>query len=221
LESPLYAQTNFIYWQGSLVGSTGSINFIHQDFTIKPTKVNTNRLSKTLCAALNAQMTKEAHAAQIYLSYASWADSHGYDGIANFLFRHAEEERNHMMKILEYILKRGAEVKITAIPAPGANPSSVQNCFEKVFEQEVDNTKSIYSLVKKSFEEEDWATWHFMQWFVKEQTEEETLALNLLDKIKIAGGEKANSSVLYSLDRDLKSTPDDATLAEDVTAANP
>ena len=39
-----------------------------------------------------------------------------------------------------------------------------------------------------SFDEEDWATWHFMQWFVKEQTEEETLALNLLDKIKISGG---------------------------------
>jgi ferritin len=43
-----------------------------------------------------------------------------------------------------------------------------------------------------SFDEEDWATWYFMQWFVKEQTEEETLALNLLDKIKIAGGVNAS-----------------------------
>ena len=183
--------------------------------------MNTNRLSPTLATALNDQMTKEAHASQIYLSYAAWADNLGYGGIANFLFRHAQEERNHMMKILEYILKRGAEVKVVAIPAPPANPKNMQNCFEKVFEHEVDNTKAVYKLVKMSFTEEDWATWNFMQWFVKEQTEEETLALSLLDKIKIAGGKNIDSNSLYSLDRDLQTTPDDATLAQDVTAENP
>ena len=183
--------------------------------------MNTNRLSPTLTAALNDQMTKEAHASQIYLSYAAWADNLGYGGIANFLFRHAQEERNHMMKILEYILKRGAEAKVVAIPAPPANPKNIQNCFEKVFEHEVDNTKAVYKLVKMSFTEEDWATWNFMQWFVKEQTEEETLALSLLDKIKIAGGKNIDSNSLYSLDRDLQTTPDDATLAQDVTAENP
>ena len=183
--------------------------------------MNTNRLSTNIQSALNDQMTREAHAAQIYLSYGAWADNEGYNGIANFLFRHAEEERNHMMKILEYILERGGTVKIEAIPAPSPNPTNIQNCFEKVFEQEVDNTKSIYKLVKMSLNEEDWATWHFMQWFVKEQTEEETLALNLLDKIKIAGGEKATGDALYALDRDLEKTPDDAKLAEDVTTQNP
>lgn len=183
--------------------------------------MNTNRLSPTLTTALNDQMTKEAHASQIYLSYAAWADNLGYGGIANFLFRHAQEERNHMMKILEYILKRGAEVKVAAIPAPPANPKNMQNCFEKVFEHEVDNTTAVYKLVKMSFTEEDWATWNFMQWFVKEQTEEETLALSLLDKIKIAGGKNIDSNSLYSLDKDLQTTPDDATLAQDVTAENP
>jgi len=183
--------------------------------------MNSNRLSPTLAAALNTQMMKEAHASQIYLSYGAWADSLGYGGVANFLFRHAQEERNHMMKILEYILKRGAEVKITAIDAPPANPSNIQNCFEKVFEHEVDNTNAVYSVVKLSLQEEDWATWNFMQWFVKEQTEEETLALELMDKIKIAGGKDMDHNALYSLDRDLQTTPDDATLAQDVTAENP
>ena len=56
--------------------------------------MNTNRLSSKLESALNAQMTKEAHASQIYLSYAAWADKEGYAGTANFLFRHAQEERN-------------------------------------------------------------------------------------------------------------------------------
>ncbi len=183
--------------------------------------MDTNRLSPAMQSALNAQMTKEGHASQIYLSFAAWADGEGYAGIANFLFRHAQEERNHMMKILEYILERGGKVKVEAIPAPPANPTNVQQCFEKVFEQEIDNTSAIYKLVKQSFDENDWATWHFMQWFVKEQTEEETLALNLLDKIKIAGGVKASGDALYNLDRDLEKTPDDAKLAEEKTAVNP
>src|SRR6478736_2345074 len=115
--------------------------------------MKTNRLSKTLAAALNDQMTNEAHASQIYLSYAAWADNHGFAGIANFLFRHANEERNHMMKILEYILERGAKVKVEALPSHPEDPESIQNCFERIFEHEVDNTKGIYKLVKLSFVE--------------------------------------------------------------------
>jgi len=183
--------------------------------------MNTNRLSDTLADALNQQMTKEAHASQIYLSYASWAAKQGYGGIANFLFRHAQEERNHMMKILEYILKRGAEVKVVAIPAPPQNPSGIHDCFEKVFSHEVDNTEAVYKVVKMSMDEADWATWNFMQWFVKEQIEEETLALELLDKVKIAGAEKISSSTLYSLDRDLEKMPDEAKSATEATAENP
>lgn len=183
--------------------------------------MNTNRLSKTLAKALNNQMTKEAHASQIYLSYAAWADNQGFGGIANFLFRHAQEERNHMMKILEYILKRGAEVQVAAIPAPPENPGNINNCFEKIFSHEVDNTNGVYALVKMSLDEEDWATWNFLQWFVKEQTEEETLVMNLLNKMKIAGGAKINNDTLYSLDRDLETTPDEARSAQDVTTNNP
>src|ERR1700722_3848587 len=183
--------------------------------------MNTDRLSATLRSALNSQMTKEAHASQIYLSYGAWADSEGFGGISNFLFRHAQEERNHMMKILEYILKRGSTVHVAAIPAPPPHPTSINNCFEKVFEHEVDNTNAVYKLVKMSLDEQDWATWNFMQWFVKEQIEEETLAMNLIDKMKIAGGEKISSDALYSLDRDLEKTPDDARSAQDVTTENP
>lgn len=183
--------------------------------------MNTNRLSNTLSDALNAQVTKEAHASQIYLSYASWAQRLGYGGIANFLFRHAEEERNHMMKLLAYVLKRGAEVKVTSIPAPHENPTSLQSCFEQIFEHETDNTKAIYKLVKLSYNEEDWATLSLMQWFVNEQIEEETLVMNILDKIKLSGGEKMSNSALYLFDKDLAETNDEIRPAQDITAANP
>lgn len=183
--------------------------------------MKTNRLSDTLTQALNEQLTKEAHASQIYLSYAAWADNEGYGGISNFLFRHSAEERNHMMKILEYILERGARAVVTAIPAPPADPTSINNCFEKVFEHEVDNTKAINRIVKMAFTEEDWITYNFLQWFVNEQAEEETLAMQLLDKIKICGGENASNAVLYELDRDLQKTPDDARLAQEATTDEP
>lgn len=148
-------------------------------------------------------MTKEAYASQIYLSYAAWAAMNGYAGTAKFLFKHAREEQNHMMKILKYILQRGAKVVVTVIPAPPENPISINNCFEKVFEHEVDNTKSIYQIAKLSHEQEDWATWNFMQWFIQEQVEEETFAMDLLDKMKIAGGEQMSRDALYTLDRDM------------------
>lgn len=183
--------------------------------------MKTNRLSATLTQGLNDQMTKEAHASQIYLSYASWADNEGYGGIANFLFRHAAEERNHMMKILEYILNRGAKAKIVAIPAPPADPTSVNNCFEKVFAHEVDNTKAIYKLVKMAFDEEDWATWNLMQWFVNEQVEEETLASLLLDKIQIVGGENAKGDALYLIDKELEKSSGEVSMAQDATTTNP
>lgn len=166
--------------------------------------MNTNRLSKPLSTALNSQMTKEANASQIYLSFGTWADCQGFGGIANFLFRHARDKRNQMMKILDFILKRGAKVQVKAIPSPHENPVSINNCFEKIFEYEVDNTKAVYKLLKMSLDEEDWATWNFMQWFVKEQIEEVTLAMSLMDKMKIAGGEKVSSSALYLLDRDIE-----------------
>ena len=183
--------------------------------------METNRLSPTLAQALNDQMTNEAHNSQIYLAYASWASDNGYDGIANFLFRHANEERNHMMKFLEYILKRGGKVVVTAIPEPGPDPLNVNDCFEKVFQSEVENTTKIYGIVDMSMAERDWATWNFMQWFVKEQTEEETLAMDLLSKIKVAGGANAGNDALYTLDADLGKTPDDAVLAQDVTVEKP
>lgn len=181
--------------------------------TAQKNNLSTVRLSKSMTDALNKQMTKEAHAAQIYLSYGVWADDEGYSGVSNFLFRHAHEERNHMTKIMQYILERGAKPDITAIAAPPPDPADMNDCFHKVFEHEVSNTESVYKIVKMSFDEQDWATWNFMQWFVKEQIEEEKLALELLDKIKIAGGEKAGRDALFSINQELAEMPDEAPLA--------
>lgn len=183
--------------------------------------MNTNRLSKPIEDILNNQVTKEGNAAQIYLSYAIWADSEGYAGVANLLFRHSGEERDHMMKVINYIQERGGRAKIVALSAPPKDPKNLQECFEKIFEHEVDNTTAIYGIVDLSLKEKDWATWNFAQWFVKEQIEEETLVMDLLDKLKIAGGPKASNESLLYLDSKLGDHPDDADLARDASVEKP
>ena len=183
--------------------------------------MDTNRLSKAIEDILNNQVKKEAEAAQIYLSYAIWADSEGYAGVADLLFRHSGEERNHMMKVIEYIQQRGGRAKVTALSAPPKDPKNLQECFEKIFQHEVDNTTAIYGIVNLSHDEKDWATWNFGQWFVKEQIEEETLVMDLLDKLKIAGGVKASNESLLYLDSKIGDQEDDADLARDATVDKP
>ena len=183
--------------------------------------MDAKRLSQNIEEILNRQITKEANAAQIYLSYGAWADSEGYGGIASFLFRHSQEERNHMMKVLQYTMERGGRVKVTALPAPPEDPQSLQDCFEKIFQHEVDNTTAIYEIVSLALEEKDWATWNFGQWFVKEQIEEETLVMNLLDKLEIAGGAQATTESLLYLDDQIGSQDDEVDLARDATVEKP
>ena len=183
--------------------------------------MNTKRLSTKMEKALSDQMNVEDLQSHVYLSYGIWATDKGYGGIGNFLFRHAQEERDHAIKFMQYILNRGGKPTIDALPKPGADPKSLTDCFNKVFKHEVDNTTAIYKLVDLAMEEKDWATWNFLQWFVKEQIEEETLAMNLIDKLQIAGGDKATDESLFNLDKTLEKTPDEAEDARHATAENP
>jgi len=183
--------------------------------------MNTNRLSPRLEKALSDQMNTEDLQSRVYFSYGIWAADKGYGGISNFLFRHAQEERDHAVKFMQYVLNRGGKPKITELPSPGDEPTSLSHCFDLVFQHEVDNTTAIYNLVNIAFEEKDWASWNFLQWFVKEQIEEETFAMNLIDKLKIAGGDRASDESLFTLDKTLETLPDDAEQAQDATGANP
>lgn len=184
-------------------------------------KISTNRLSKDIQDILNHQVTKEAQAAQIFLSYAIWADDKGYSGVANLLFRHSGEERDHMMKVIKYIQGRGGKAKVSALDAPPKDPKDLQDCFERLFGHEVDNTEAIYEIVNLAQKEKDWATWNFAQWFVKEQIEEETLVMDLLDQLKVAGGPKATDESLLYLDKAIGNQEDEADLARDADVENP
>ncbi len=159
---------------------------------------------------LNTQMTREAFQAQVYLSYASWAEVNSFAGIATFLYGHSQEEREHMFKILKYINDRGGSAKIEAIDAAPANPKDIGDCLKKILKHEIDNSKEIDKIVNLAHEEKDWATFNFGQWFVKEQIEEETLINGIIDKYNLTGVETEGNTNLYEMDRDLTNASQEA-----------
>ena len=164
------------------------------------------RISDKMEEMLNKQITREAHASQVFLAYASWADTKKYSGTAEFFYKHAVEERDHMKKFIDYVNTRGGEVKIEAIPAPPTAPTDLEDCLKKTLKHEIENSEAINNIVNLAFEEKDWATFNFGQWFVQEQVEEEALVMDLLDKYALAIQQKDGYDNLYDLDKDLKST---------------
>src|SRR5690348_4193785 len=101
-------------------------------------------LSEKIEKELNAQMTREANAAQFYLSLGSWCEVQGFEGIAAFLYGHMQEERNHMMKLVKFINQRGGHCRVTSLDQAPPDPAGLHDLFEKVLAQEVNNSKEIY-----------------------------------------------------------------------------
>jgi len=151
--------------------------------------------------ALNDQILKESSSSQFYLAMASWAENHGLNGTAKFLYRHSDEERFHMLKLVKFINERGGKAIIPALDKPPIDFESLENIFTRLLNHEMDVTRSINQVVDICLQEKDYTTHNFMQWYVSEQLEEEALARTILDKLKLIGSDKGG---LYLFDRDLE-----------------
>jgi ferritin len=158
-------------------------------------------LSKKIESALNKQVELEGNSSQYYLAMASWAETQGMDGVAQFLYGHADEERMHMIKLIKFINERGGHGIVPPTTEPPKTFKSVQAAFELVLSHEIKVSNEINKLVETCLKERDYTTHNFLQWYVSEQIEEEALARKVLDKLKLIGGEKGG---LYLFDRDLQ-----------------
>ncbi|MDH5414797.1 MAG: ferritin [Flavobacteriaceae bacterium] len=158
-------------------------------------------LSKEMEKALNGQITIEAESSQVYLSMASWAENQGFEGVAEFMYMHSDEEREHMLKLVKYVNERGGHAKISALKAPPLTFGSFKEMFQNLFEHEVMVSASINELVHICLQSKDYATHNFLQWYVAEQIEEEALARTILDKINLIGDDKGG---FYLFDNDIK-----------------
>lgn len=159
-------------------------------------------MNKKIEKILNKQIEAEAVSSHLYLAMASWAENSGINGTANFLYLHADEERVHMLKLIKFVNERGGKAVIPAIPAPKQNFESLTDVFSRLLEHELMVTNMINEVVFVCLQEKDYTTHNFMQWYVAEQLEEEALARNILDKLKMIGSDKGG---LYLFDRDIES----------------
>ena len=157
-------------------------------------------LSKTIEAALNRQIEMEGNSSNFYLGIAYWCDHHALAGCKEFFLRQFDEERMHMMKIYEYLSDAGNYPVTCGLDKPRVDFSSIKQVFEAVLEQERKVTRSIHEIVKLCYEESDFSTLHFLQWYVEEQREEEVLIQSILDRIEVIG---EGSQSLYFVDQEV------------------
>ncbi len=159
-------------------------------------------ISKTIEKALNEQIKLEGESSHFYLAMASWCEVNGLQGTSRFLYRHSDEERNHMLKLFMYINERGGHAITPELKKPQLNFKDVREIFNLILQHEVMVSREINELVEQCLAEKDYTTHNFLQWYVTEQMEEERLARHILDKLNLIGNDKSG---MYLLDRELES----------------
>ena len=162
-------------------------------------------LSEKLAGRLNRQINLEFYSSNLYLQMRSWCDANSLDGCARFLQQHADEEMQHMHRLFNYVNESGSMALIGAIQEPKSDYQSILEVFEATYEHECLITSEINKLVKAAYEEPDFSTFNFLQWYVAEQHEEEHLFNTILDKIKMIGIEGKG---LYFIDQEIGAMAD-------------
>jgi ferritin len=157
-------------------------------------------LDPALVEKLNAQINLEFYSSNLYLQMSAWCESKSLPGAAAFLKAHADEEMQHMHRLFRYVLETGSLPRMGAIADPQAEYGSVEDVFQATFEHEQRVTKSINELADAAFSSKDYSTFNFLQWYVSEQHEEESLFAGILDRIRLIGAEGRG---LFHIDNEL------------------
>jgi ferritin len=157
-------------------------------------------LKKKIEDICNRQVEREGYSSNLYIAMASWAETTGFPGVAAWLYSQSDEERLHMLKFIKYINERGGKAVMPALKKPASDYKSVEEVFSEVLKHEEFVTASINEIAALTFEEKDFNTHNFLQWFIMEQVEEEASARTILDKIRLVG-----ENNMYQFDRDILS----------------
>ncbi|RMF86289.1 MAG: ferritin [Nitrospinota bacterium] len=137
--------------------------------------------------AINAQIGREFAAALQYVSVATHFDADVLPQLAGFFYRQAEEEKEHAMKLVHYLVETGAQVQIPGIEQPKHQFASVEEAVKLALDWEVEVTKQINDLMDLAVKQNDHLTQNFLRWFVEEQLEEVTTMQALLRTVQRAG----------------------------------
>ena len=149
---------------------------------------------------LNQQINKEFYSAYLYLDFSNYFEDVGLDGFANWYMIQAQEERDHAMLFYQYLQNENQKVTLEAI----AKPDKVFTCHMDVLKAGLEHEQYVTSLIhdiySAAYDVKDFRTMQFLDWFVKEQGEEETNANDLITKMELFGFDPKS---LYMLNQEL------------------
>lgn len=145
------------------------------------------QISKALADLMNAQIANELGASNEYVQIATYFDGRSLSKLAKFFYAQAEEEREHAMKFVHYLMDVGAEVSIAAIPATKTDIGTAEKAFEMSLDWEKTVTSQINKMMDLAVSEKDYASQAFLQWFVTEQVEEVSSMESMLEVVRMAG----------------------------------
>ena len=149
---------------------------------------------------LNQQINKEFYSAYLYLDFSNYFEDVGLDGFANWYKIQAEEERDHAMLFYQYLQNESMDVTLKAVDKPDKEIKVHMDVLKAGLEHEKYVTSLINNIYVEAYNDHDFRTMQFLDWFVKEQGEEETNANDLITKMELFGSDPRS---LYMLNQEL------------------
>lgn len=157
-------------------------------------------LNEKVSSLINTQINKELYSAYLYLEFANHFAEAGLNGFANWYTIQAQEERDHAMLFLKYLQNNDGKVTLGAIDAPSSDATSHMDVLKAGLKHEEYVTSLINAIYAAAHEVHDYRTMQFLDWFVKEQGEEELNANDLIKKMELFGSDPKG---LYMLNQEL------------------
>ena len=157
-------------------------------------------LNKKVVDLSNQQVNTEFYSAYLYLDFSNYYYDKGLDGFGNWYRIQAQEERDHAMLFVQYLQNNGESVSLEAIEKPGVELTSPKAVLAEGLKHERYVTSLIHAIYDAAYSVKDFRTMQFLDWFVKEQGEEENNADSLVKKFELFGDDPKS---LYMLDNEL------------------
>ncbi|MDF2474455.1 MAG: ferritin [Anaerocolumna sp.] len=158
-------------------------------------------LNKEVAKLLNEQINKELYSAYLYLDMANYYADQSLNGFENWFFVQMQEERDHALLFRQYLLNNGESVKLTQIAEPDKTYNNFREPLAYALEHEQFVTASINNIYDVAYKNKDFRTMQFLDWFIKEQGEEEKNSDENIKKYDLFAGDPKG---LYMLDNELK-----------------
>ena len=160
----------------------------------------TDMLDSKVVQLLNQQVNKEFYSAYLYLDFSNYFDDRELNGFANWYKIQAQEERDHAMLFYTYLQNQNKTVTLEAIDKPDKEFKEHMDVLKAGLAHEENVTSLINDIYAAAYEAKDFRTMQFLDWFVKEQGEEETNANDLITKMELFGSDPKS---LYMLNQEL------------------